>query len=569
MADNSLVPGFIIYFNGSRLPVEKEADVKEIIVSDKLNAPSVFTIKVSDPDKEWSGNEDYYIGAEVKILLGYKDALEEVMLGEVTGMSLQLRRNQPDIVCIHGQNHMHRLCRNARCTAFNQKTDKDIIEQIAGEAGLSTEVESLTFEHLFTLQNSQTDYNYLLEMAARYDCFMWVRNKKLFFKRLERNSAEDITLEYGKTLKELNPRADTSRIISEIEVRGLDLTNHSALVGSAAFGDIDSTGGSLVDKNWGGAKAVYIDQAVMDQTGADQLALDTITHIAREYITGTGRCEGDPVILAGTIIKLVGLGKKFSDKYFISQTTHSLKTDSAYETFFTFLSNIGSATSSGTDAETTSTTRSGESSGAEQSAETSAGNETGQNQQNAEAPSITNLKWIKDNEEIKAAHTTETVTLTAEVQNINDGLWARMRLYEKGYEDENSPLFSQSGQVRNGKVEIKWSVEHKGKDTAARDNGESTALPEYLFIMDASQPEAVKSGESPALKLYQWVEIELLDGSNKPYKEVKYIIADKDGNTIKEGNLDDKGYAKVMEIDTDQIKISFPDLKEKIVLDKE
>jgi type VI secretion system secreted protein VgrG len=57
-----------------------------------------------------------------------------------------------------------------------------------------------------------------------------------------------------------------------------------------------------------------------------------------------------------------------------------------------------------------------------------------------------------------------------------------------------------------------------------------------------------------------WVEIELTDEDNKPVPGVRYRITLPDGNTLAEGTLDEKGFAKVSNIDPGNCKVTFPEL---------
>ena len=344
MGNNSdlktLVPTFIIHVNGSRLAAEKEADVKDITITEKIDAPSSFAITVSDIKREWADSDEFAEGSKIKITLGYKDEVEELMNGEITTISPVFKKGADNVLIIQGENYLHRLVRAKKTRSFTEMTDTDIIKQIADEAELSGDIEDVGSEHLFTMQKDQTDYDYLMEMAGKYDCKVWGQDEKLFFKKLEKDSGEDIVVEWGKTLLEFYPCLDTRGLITDVEVRGWDDKKSEAIIGTAAYNDItlkigeDDLGASIVKDNFGDTKRIFVDQSIIDQKGADQDALDIITNNSMKYIMASGRCEGNNKIRAGGVIQINEVGGKFSGKYYINSVTHILSISAGYSTFF-------------------------------------------------------------------------------------------------------------------------------------------------------------------------------------------------------------------------------------------
>ena len=61
-------------------------------------------------------------------------------------------------------------------------------------------------------------------------------------------------------------------------------------------------------------------------------------------------------------------------------------------------------------------------------------------------------------------------------------------------------------------------------------------------------------------KKSSWIEIEMVDEDNKPVPGESYRITLPDGETIAEGTLDDKGFARLDGIEPGTCKITFPDL---------
>jgi phage protein D len=66
---------------------------------------------------------------------------------------------------------------------------------------------------------------------------------------------------------------------------------------------------------------------------ARQLATQILEGIAKEMVKGTGSVAGLPDIRAGTVLEIDGLGTRFSGRYFVISTTHTIG-DSGYTTQF-------------------------------------------------------------------------------------------------------------------------------------------------------------------------------------------------------------------------------------------
>jgi hypothetical protein len=66
-----------------------------------------------------------------------------------------------------------------------------------------------------------------------------------------------------------------------------------------------------------------------------------------------------------------------------------------------------------------------------------------------------------------------------------------------------------------------------------------------------------KSDEEKAKKK-SWIEIELRDDKQMPIAGEPYQVTLPDGETVAEGTLDEKGYARVDGIDPGQCKVTFP-----------
>lgn len=344
MGADSSDPTFIIYLDGTRLSVEQEGAVKQIIINDRMNVPSSCSIVLSDIEKMWMDDSSFDEGITISVHLGYKDDIDEVFNGEITGMDVQFRKGAGTTTVIKCLNTIHRLRSVKKHRIFSEMTDKDIFDEIASENELSLEIDEIGGEKLFVIQKDITDHEFLLGAAMRYGCKLWADEKNLYFKAENDADSEEIIVEWGKTLKDFSASLDTSNIITEVSVTGWDNDLGESFMGTQAFGDVAPVGGSTmggdsVDSNFGGAMVSITDAKVLDQSEAEKLALDTLTANSFNFMRGNGACGGNFLIKAGCLINIKEVGGKFSGEYMVEEARHVLHSSTGYTTYFSVMRN--------------------------------------------------------------------------------------------------------------------------------------------------------------------------------------------------------------------------------------
>ena len=91
-------------------------------------------------------------------------------------------------------------------------------------------------------------------------------------------------------------------------------------------------------------------------------------------------------------------------------------------------------------------------------------------------------------------------------------------------------------------------------DNAAALQNSGAAADEKFSDQPPDEP-----GQSCACQKKTWIEIELIGEDDEPVPKEKYAIELPDG-TKKTGALDDKGKARVEQLDQGSCRISFPDI---------
>lgn len=560
MANTSAVPSFTLKIDGSRVPPEREADIKEIIVFEKTDAPSRFEIKVNNEGFRWTDSDDCAVGSEIKLSIGYKDALQEIIVGDVTGIRANMRFGEANIATYIGYSKSHRLLRGRKSRAFTEMSVTDIVQQIASDAGMQSDVENISKVRKFTLQKDITDFNYLMSLAERYGCTITDVDNKLTFKRQVANSGEDVVVEYNKTLIEFYPTTDLNSLITEVEVRGWDRAQHQSIRGTKTHSDASSDGGKLVEDSFGAANSALLDIRVEDISEAEQLALDHMTINGRNYITGYGVSLGDPNIRADSIIKVEGIAERYKGKYYVFAAKHKLEIGVGYSTTFYISSNVATQ---GNAANTTgsSSVSSGGGAGGGGGQQNGAGAAAAQNSAGGDEnrnPQITQLKWLNEaGEEITKSHVRERVKLTAQVSDIDDGKRVKLFIYEKDNEGDDDFIRAYTTPVREGKIELVWQVEyHPDEDdtnSAEESEEQGYTLPEYIFIAQCDSVD-LRTEESPVLQVVASFVYRLVDRKGKPIANYPCSLELADGNII-ESESDSEGYIVESEIPLGKTKL--------------
>src|SRR5262249_14979685 len=163
---------FRIRLNGSDLPPETATDVKNLAVHEDADVPGMFTFDMVNWDTDrlrmkWSDSADFKEGASLELMIGYRDSVEKIFSGEITGLELKIHGRETPQLRVRGYDRRHRLMRGKKTMTYQQMKDSDIASRVASKAGLSPETEDTSVQHEHIYQHNQTDLEFLLERAAR------------------------------------------------------------------------------------------------------------------------------------------------------------------------------------------------------------------------------------------------------------------------------------------------------------------------------------------------------------------------------------------------------------------
>jgi uncharacterized protein len=340
-----LVPDVLVKINGSPFPSEAKQDLVSASLQEDIEAPSMFTLRMINWDMinlkiTWSDDDLMAVGNEVEVHMGYVDNLQKLMVGEITGLEPAFRADEVPMLVVRGYDRRHRLLRGSKTRSFTQVKDSDIASQIAGDAGLTAQVEDTGVTLDYVLQHNQSDLHFLQQRARRIGYEVVVEDKTLLFRPRQNAASEVLTLSREYDLIEFYPRLTTLSQVGQVAVRGWNPKDKEAVVAEAAAGSESSTmggatsGPSAADSAFGQSRYTRIDRPVFSQAEADKMAAGQFNDMALAYISGDGIVAGRTDIRAGTVVNVEGLGERFSGNYYVISATHTYTPRDGYRTAF-------------------------------------------------------------------------------------------------------------------------------------------------------------------------------------------------------------------------------------------
>jgi Bacteriophage probable baseplate hub protein len=341
---DTLAPEFRIKIDGNDVPEELRADLVGVNVVDDVESTSMCAVNLSCWDGvqmkvKWVDDDLLREGKSVVVSVGYRDRQEELFSGEISGLEPEFDTTKAPMLTVRGYDRSHRLMKQKKTKTYLQMKDSDIVRQIASEASLSPKVDdtSVTFEHVF--QHNQTHLEFLQHRAERIGYEVFAQAKTLNFRKRAVGGSEALVLRREVELLEFYPRSTTMNQVADVTVRGWDPKQKKAIVAKSQSSDVigrmgANNGPAVMQKSFQGARTVEVRSPVSSQGDADALASALLNEMALRYVTGDGVCIGRPDLRPGRLVKIDGIGQRFSGLYYVTSTEHAYSPGRGYRTMF-------------------------------------------------------------------------------------------------------------------------------------------------------------------------------------------------------------------------------------------
>jgi uncharacterized protein len=317
---------------------KKSIEITSITFDETLDGSSHFSFTANDPKLEWLDSNLFEAGKLTEIRIASQEKSYSMILGEIISLRPSFPSDGSPNIEVSGYDLLYQFTRGAKHNTWGPETESNVVEKILknnqAKHKLTAHVEPTKIQLPKIVQDNETDYAFMKRLADRNFFDFYVEGKDVYFCPPKSN-APTLTLEYGKGLTSFTPELNTADQVSEVVVRGWDPTAKKEIVATAKNqkSPQGKSGGEAVAKIYGKVETRITNKPVTSRQEAERLAQSILNKQSVGLVRGNAECVGIPEIRVGKTINLAGLGKKFSQKYFIEKTTHSISS-SGYTTTF-------------------------------------------------------------------------------------------------------------------------------------------------------------------------------------------------------------------------------------------
>lgn len=353
------VPYFEVKIGEQPLKRDVIRDITTVTYKDNLAEIDSFEITISNWDAEkrdfkYSDGDLFLPGKKVELWMGYygKDRLRLMLTGEITSLRPTFPSGGNPTLAISGLNLLHRLRQKQESHAYINKTDSQIAKEVAQRINIRiiTEptAEAREERYPYVLQQNQYDIIFMMERARRmgYDLFVieqgsngTAQSSMLYFGPSVDVKKTTYELKYGLSLVEFSPTLTTANQVGEVTVRAWDRVKGELIEEKATRSELSTNGvgqegnQQAIEQSFNQRQEIVANRPVSSKAEAKRLALETLENISKDMVKATSSTVGVPDLRAGGIVMISGVGKRFSGRYFVTSTTHTIG-DSGYSTQF-------------------------------------------------------------------------------------------------------------------------------------------------------------------------------------------------------------------------------------------
>ncbi|MGX2040177.1 type VI secretion system tip protein VgrG [Methylocaldum sp. MU1018] len=284
-------------------------------------------------------NKDLFVpGKAVEILAGPANDPVSLFKGLVVRQSLKVRENSAPQLIVECRHSAVKLTVGRKNAYFFDRTDSDIIGELLQNASIDAEVESTSVTHKQQVQYGASDWDFLLTRAEANGKLVLTNTEKVSVKAPSFEGEAVCELRFGATVLEMDAEIDARGQYSAVKSFSWDAGRQAVVEKEAADpavtgpGNLDTEGLAAV------AGLDYYRLQSLGVSGDEAQAWADAQWLKSKLSKAGGRikCEGIGTVNPGDLVKLSGMGERYSGNVFVTGVRHEFDLVQGWKTHIQF-----------------------------------------------------------------------------------------------------------------------------------------------------------------------------------------------------------------------------------------
>ena len=264
-------------------------------------------------------------GNDIEVLLGYSNTntLNTVFKGVVTRHTVHAPEKGQSRLVIEAKDKAVHLTLARQTLFFSNKTDKNVIDQLARNAGLQPSIADMPFQHPQMVMYDALPWDFIVMRAEANGKLVLTEDGVLKIVQPEIARQAHFKAKFGDNLFEVEAEMDARRQLKKTVAQSWDYTKQEVTKEQGRTNLAEP--GNLSENDLAGK--LHIEQTVFHNSHleAQQLAAWANSHAQQSRLSktfGRARMRGNASLRVGQTVELDGVGARFNGLSYITGIVH-------------------------------------------------------------------------------------------------------------------------------------------------------------------------------------------------------------------------------------------------------
>ena len=312
--------------------VSAQYQVSYINISKEVNRIPSAKIIIYDGDaaaQDFSiSNEETFIpGTEIEITAGYHSDESSLFKGIILKHSLKIRNDHSPLLILDCRDKAVKMTVARKNKYYYDTKDSDVVEEIATDYQIDTDIEDTNVQHEAIVQYDCTDWDFIMSRMEANGKLCFTDDGKLTAKKPDFSKDTVLDAVFGATMIEFDADLDPRNQYQSLKAKTWDYSNQQITLLDAeepGFEENGNISSSNISSVLGITEYDLYSGEDVTENELQNLADARLQKARMSRCSGRVRFRGYGQLNPGDLINIGGVGERFNGKVFVSGVRHEI-----------------------------------------------------------------------------------------------------------------------------------------------------------------------------------------------------------------------------------------------------